>query len=211
MEAFYKGLQVPTPMPANDPLVGMVQVPTLLPDPREELANRRGPAKREAPSSSQSQTAAANSSGKVATKRQRKEERTEWGFKTVRSCRLNVQRATQNSNASTMQDSHTYHSLTDFVTKNPTPVDRKLGLNVIAVARTKYPPSQVTPNSDYGMWIELYDPTYTTPGGVTLRYYAYEEQFKQNSQILPTVRDGDILLVQRVNVRLSSKLGYPKT
>ena len=100
-----------------------------------------------------------------------------------------------------MQDSHTYHSLTDFVTKNPTPVDRKLGLNVIAVARTKYSPSQIKPNSDYGMWIELYDPTYTAPGGVTLRYYAYEDQFQQNSQILPTVRDGDILLVQRVNVR----------
>ncbi|GAA5954063.1 hypothetical protein JCM8115_003299 [Rhodotorula mucilaginosa] len=178
MEAFYKGLQVPTPMPDAGPLVGMVQVPIPQPDPREELANRRGPTKREAPNSSPSQTAAASSSGKVAAKRQRKEERTEWGFNT---------------------DSHTYHSLTDFVTKNPTPVDRKLGLNVIAVARTKYPPSQIKPNSDYGMWIELYDPTYTAPGGVTLRYYAYEDQFQQNSQILPTVRDGDILLVQRVN------------
>ena len=103
-----------------------------------------------------------------------------------------------------MQGSHTYHSLIDFVTKNPTPVDRKLGLNVIAVARIKYPPSQIKPNSDYGMCIELYDPTYTAPGGVTLRYYAYEDQFRQNSQILPTVRDGDILLVQRVNVRLFS-------
>ncbi|KWU45269.1 hypothetical protein RHOSPDRAFT_33214 [Rhodotorula sp. JG-1b] len=178
MEAFYKGLQVPTPMPAGDPLVGVVQVPTPRPDPREELANRRGPAKREAPNSSPSQAAAASSHGKMAAKRQRKEERTEWGFKT---------------------GSHTYHSLIDFVTKNPTPVDRKLGLNVIAVARIKYPPSQIKPNSDYGMCIELYDPTYTAPGGVTLRYYAYEDQFRQNSQILPTVRDGDILLVQRVN------------
>jgi hypothetical protein len=124
--------------------------------------------------------------------------------------RLDIRRATQ-TNASTMQDSHTYHSLTDFVTKNPTPVDRKLGLNVIAVARTKYPPSQIKPNSDYGMWIELYDPTYTAPGGVTLRYYAYEDQFQQNSQILPTVRDGDILLVQRVNVRHFSNSLLSKT
>jgi hypothetical protein len=84
MEAFYKGLQVPTPMPDAGPLVGMVQVPIPQPDPREELANRRGPTKREAPNSSPSQTAAASSSGKVAAKRQRKEERTEWGFKTVR-------------------------------------------------------------------------------------------------------------------------------
>lgn len=33
-----------------------------------------------------------------------------------------------------------------------------------------------------------------------MRFYAYEDQYRRNPQILPRARDGDILVIQRVNV-----------
>ncbi|GAA5876225.1 hypothetical protein JCM3774_002330 [Rhodotorula dairenensis] len=177
-EALYRKLHVPIPMPAAEALVGMVQLPSPRSESREELATRRGINKREAPVSSPAPSAATASSSKAATKRQRREERTEWGLKT---------------------DTHIYPALADFVTKNPTPTDRKLGLNVIAVARAIQAPKQFPPGMDYGIWLELYDPTFTTPKGVSVRYYASEDQFQRNPQSLPAPCAGDVIVIQRVN------------
>ncbi|GAA5982887.1 hypothetical protein JCM10908_006822 [Rhodotorula pacifica] len=176
--ALNKKLQVPMPSPAADPVVRMVQSPTPPTDALEALAKRRGPSsnKREAPSSSPARSAAATSSEKATAKRQRKEERTEWGLTT---------------------ETHTYLSLSDFMTKKPKPADRSVGLHVIAVARTLYEPRQM-PGQDYGVWLELYDPTFTKPGGVHVRYYALAHLYSINQEVLPSPRDGDIIVIQRV-------------
>lgn len=82
--ATYRKLQVPIPLPAGDELVEIVRLPSPQPNTREELATRRGPNKRDAPIDNPIESASARTSGNGATKRQRKEERTEWGLKTVK-------------------------------------------------------------------------------------------------------------------------------
>lgn len=83
----YRKLGVPTPAPAVDPLVAMVQMPSPPSEAslREALSARRGPEKRH-PESPTEMTRTAKQEAAPVQKRQRREERTTWGLQ-VRSRR----------------------------------------------------------------------------------------------------------------------------